>query len=104
MYVEIEQLREELVTTQEHLQTLLEQQEATYEELRQSGGYVEVQPPAPGLPTLPEGQPVEPNALLGAWQGKNRSWSIRPDRRCRLFSRLRLHGSPRGIRKAEFSR
>lgn len=48
---------------------------ATYEELRQSGGYVEVQPPAPGLPELPEGQPVEPDALLGAWQGEMRFYS-----------------------------
>jgi hypothetical protein len=48
---------------------------ATYEELRLSGGYVEVQPPAPGLPTLPEGQPVEPAALLGAWQGEMRFYS-----------------------------
>ncbi len=48
---------------------------ATYEELRQSGGYVEVQPPTPGLPTLPEGQPMEPTALLGTWQGEMRFYS-----------------------------
>jgi hypothetical protein len=44
----------------------------TYEELRQSGGYVEVEPPTPALPTLPEGQPLEPQSLLGTWQGEMR--------------------------------
>jgi hypothetical protein len=48
---------------------------ATYEELRQSGGYVEVQPPAPELPTLPEGQPLAPPLLLGAWEGELRFYS-----------------------------
>jgi hypothetical protein len=47
----------------------------TYAELRQSGGYVEVQPPSPALPTLPEGQPLELPALLGAWQGELRFYS-----------------------------
>lgn len=47
----------------------------TYEELRQSGGYVEVQPPTPELPTLPEGQPLELPALLGTWQGEMRFYS-----------------------------
>lgn len=47
----------------------------TYEELRQSGGYVEVQPPSPTLPTLPEGQPLEVPALLGTWQGEMRFYS-----------------------------
>jgi hypothetical protein len=48
---------------------------ATYEELRQSGGYVEVQPPAPELPTLPEGQPLAAPQLLGAWEGQMRFYS-----------------------------
>ncbi|WP_224368213.1 SGNH/GDSL hydrolase family protein [Hyalangium versicolor] len=48
---------------------------ATYEELRQSSGYVEVEPPAPELPTLPEGQPLETSALLGTWQGEMRFYS-----------------------------
>jgi hypothetical protein len=56
----------------EHLQRLAW---ATYEELRQSGGYVEVQPPPPGLPSLPEGSPLEPAVLLGAWQGEMRFYS-----------------------------
>ena len=47
----------------------------TYEQLRQSGGYVEVQPPSPELPTLPEGQPLEPTTLLGSWQGEMRFYS-----------------------------
>lgn len=47
----------------------------TYEELRQSGGYVEVQPPAPALPTLPEGLPLRPVLLLGEWQGEMRFYS-----------------------------
>lgn len=47
----------------------------TYEELRASGGYVEVLPPAPGLPTLPEGQALELPALLGTWQGEMRFYS-----------------------------
>ena len=47
----------------------------TYEQLRQGGGYVEVQPPEPELPSLPEGQPLEPSALLGAWQGPLRFYS-----------------------------
>lgn len=44
----------------------------TYEELRQSGGYVEVQQPSPELPTLPAGQPLALPALLGTWQGEMR--------------------------------
>ncbi|WP_224247823.1 SGNH/GDSL hydrolase family protein [Hyalangium gracile] len=48
---------------------------STYEELRQTGGYVEVQPPAFALPTLPEGQPLELPALLGTWQGEMRFYS-----------------------------
>jgi hypothetical protein len=47
----------------------------TYEELRQSGGYVEVQPPSPELPTLPEGEPLELQALIGTWQGEMRFYS-----------------------------
>ncbi|MDY7225650.1 SGNH/GDSL hydrolase family protein [Hyalangium rubrum] len=47
----------------------------TYEELRQSGGYVEVEPPAPALPTLPEGQPLGTVLLQGTWQGQLRFYS-----------------------------
>jgi len=56
----------------EHLQAMAW---ATYEELRQSGGYVEVQPPAPEWPTLPEGQPLTAQSLLGAWEGEMRFYS-----------------------------
>jgi hypothetical protein len=48
---------------------------STYEELRQSGGYVEVEPPAPALPSLPEGQPLAPPQLLGEWEGQMRFYS-----------------------------
>jgi len=48
---------------------------ATYEELRQSGGYVEVQPPAPELPTLPEGVPLAEELLVGTWEGQLRFYS-----------------------------
>ncbi len=48
---------------------------ATYEELRQSGGYVEVQPPGPELPTLPEGHPLVVAQLLGEWEGEMRFYS-----------------------------
>ncbi len=48
---------------------------ATYEDLRKSGGYVEVQPPTPVLPTLPEGQVLEPSRLIGTWQGPMRFYS-----------------------------
>lgn len=61
--------------TQEEAERLQRVAWTTYEELRQSGGYVEVQPLAPGLPSLPEGSPLEPPALLGAWQGEMRFYS-----------------------------
>lgn len=49
---------------------------STYSELRERGGYLTVGPLLPEpLPSLPEGLPLEPAALVGTWEGELRFYS-----------------------------